>query len=54
MTKDLLCCISFGNWRSNNEPVSSSFTIKQRHNEVILTCKYCEKTFDRHAVINNM
>ncbi|WP_032114413.1 aspartate carbamoyltransferase regulatory subunit [Candidatus Arsenophonus nilaparvatae] len=39
---------------SNNEPVSSSFTIKQRHNEVILICKYCEKTFDRHAVINNM
>ncbi|MFP3014569.1 MAG: aspartate carbamoyltransferase regulatory subunit [Arsenophonus sp.] len=39
---------------THNEPVSSSFNIKKLYNDVILTCKYCEKTFDRDAVINNI
>ncbi|CAG9429371.1 aspartate carbamoyltransferase regulatory subunit [Providencia alcalifaciens] len=38
---------------SHNEPVSSSFRIKQRVKHVALTCKFCEKEFDRDAVINN-
>ena len=38
---------------SHNEPVSSSFRIKKTEKEVVLTCRFCEKEFDRDAVINN-
>ncbi|VEB75781.1 Aspartate carbamoyltransferase regulatory chain [Providencia rustigianii] len=38
---------------SHNEPVASSFRIKKRENNVALACKFCEKEFDRDAVINN-
>ena len=38
---------------SRNEPVSSSFRVKKIGKEVALTCKFCEKEFDRDAVINN-
>ncbi|MFP3036637.1 MAG: aspartate carbamoyltransferase regulatory subunit [Arsenophonus sp. ER-BJ3-MAG3] len=51
---DVVLICPNSNCISHNEPVNSSFNIKQEHNEVILTCKYCEKIFDRHAVINNM
>ncbi|MGP1930706.1 MAG: aspartate carbamoyltransferase regulatory subunit [Arsenophonus sp. ET-YP4-MAG3] len=51
---DIVLVCPNSNCISHNEPVNSSFNIKQQNNEVILTCKYCEKTFDRHAVINNM
>ncbi|MGG4608330.1 aspartate carbamoyltransferase regulatory subunit [Providencia sp. Me31A] len=38
---------------SHNEPVSSSFRVKKIGKEVALTCQFCEKEFDRDAVINN-
>ncbi len=36
---------------SHNEPVSSSFGVKQRDGKVTLKCKYCEKEFARHVVL---
>ncbi|MFP3019140.1 MAG: aspartate carbamoyltransferase regulatory subunit [Arsenophonus sp.] len=51
---DVVLICPNSNCITHNEPISSSFNVKQQHNEVILTCKYCEKTFDRHAVINNI
>ncbi len=38
---------------SHNEPVSSRFKVKKMADEVVLTCQFCEKEFDRHAVINH-
>ncbi|MDO1752422.1 aspartate carbamoyltransferase regulatory subunit, partial [Escherichia coli] len=38
---------------SHTEPVSSSFKEKKKGEKVALTCKFCEKEFDRDAVINN-
>ncbi|CAJ0993260.1 aspartate carbamoyltransferase regulatory subunit [Pantoea sp. Nvir] len=38
---------------SCNEPVFSSFTVKKRAKEVILTCKYCEKAFAHYVVLSN-
>lgn len=38
---------------SRSEPVTSSFTVKAHENEVLLKCKYCEKEFERQAVLNN-
>ncbi|CDH07398.1 aspartate carbamoyltransferase, regulatory subunit (allosteric regulation) [Xenorhabdus bovienii str. oregonense] len=38
---------------SHNEPVESSFYVIPTANDVIVRCKYCEKEFDRQAVINN-
>nr|WP_314264069.1 aspartate carbamoyltransferase regulatory subunit [uncultured Moellerella sp.] len=38
---------------THNEPVSSRFKVKKIGDEVILSCKFCEKEFDRDAVINN-
>ncbi len=38
---------------SHSEPVTSSFTVKKRHNDVRLKCKYCEKEFAHHAVLAN-
>ncbi|SFN35502.1 aspartate carbamoyltransferase regulatory subunit [Xenorhabdus japonica] len=41
---------------SHNEPVNSSFHItseKDEKDDVVLRCKYCEKEFDRQAVIDN-
>ncbi|WP_340609822.1 aspartate carbamoyltransferase regulatory subunit [Xenorhabdus bharatensis] len=42
-----------GNCISHNEPVESSFHVMETANDVIVRCKYCEKEFDRQAVINN-
>ncbi|KAA1189856.1 aspartate carbamoyltransferase regulatory subunit [Photorhabdus heterorhabditis] len=38
---------------SHNEPVESSFRVKVTSEDVVLTCKYCEKEFDRNVVILN-
>ncbi|MBD2809814.1 aspartate carbamoyltransferase regulatory subunit [Xenorhabdus sp. Vera] len=38
---------------SHNEPVKSSFHVITAEDDVVLRCKYCEKEFDRQAVINN-
>ncbi|MDC9580877.1 aspartate carbamoyltransferase regulatory subunit [Xenorhabdus sp. PR6a] len=38
---------------SHNEPVNSSFCVMSAKDDVMLRCKYCEKEFDRQAVINN-
>ncbi|KAA8999321.1 aspartate carbamoyltransferase regulatory subunit [Affinibrenneria salicis] len=38
---------------SRNEPVPSSFAVKQRGEEVQLKCKYCEKEFERQAVLHH-
>lgn len=37
---------------SRSEPVSSSFSVKQRGDDVQLKCQYCEKEFERQAVLN--
>ncbi|BGI51067.1 MAG: aspartate carbamoyltransferase regulatory subunit [Arsenophonus endosymbiont of Ceratovacuna japonica] len=50
---EVLICPN-SNCISHNEPINSSFIIKRRYNEVILICKYCEKSFDRDVVINNI
>ncbi|MBD2783126.1 aspartate carbamoyltransferase regulatory subunit [Xenorhabdus sp. DI] len=38
---------------SHNEPVNSSFSVMSAKDDVMLRCKYCEKEFDRQAVIDN-
>ncbi|WP_130833731.1 aspartate carbamoyltransferase regulatory subunit [[Erwinia] mediterraneensis] len=38
---------------SRTEPVSSSFAVKARGDEVHLQCKYCEKAFARHVVLGH-
>lgn len=38
---------------SHNEPVNSCFKVK-KNEEITLVCKYCEKAFSRHIVINNI
>ncbi|CDG16205.1 aspartate carbamoyltransferase regulatory subunit [Xenorhabdus doucetiae] len=38
---------------SHNEPVNSSFYVMSAKDDVMLRCKYCEKEFDRQAVIDN-
>ncbi|KEA50837.1 MULTISPECIES: aspartate carbamoyltransferase regulatory subunit [Mangrovibacter] len=38
---------------SHNEPVASSFSVKVRDEAVTLKCKYCEKEFARHVVLND-
>ena len=38
---------------SRSEPVSSSFKVRVRQDEVLLKCKYCEKEFEHHAVMQN-
>ncbi|WP_075182798.1 aspartate carbamoyltransferase regulatory subunit [Pantoea sp. 1.19] len=40
-----------GNCISRSEPVCSSFAVRQRDGEVILTCKYCEKGFAHQVVV---
>ncbi|KAB7898519.1 aspartate carbamoyltransferase regulatory subunit [Rouxiella sp. S1S-2] len=42
-----------GNCISRFEPVTSSFAVKNRHGEVHLQCKYCEKEFEHQVVLNN-
>lgn len=42
-----------GNCISRSEPVFSSFTVKKRDEEVLLTCKYCEKAFAHHVVLGH-
>ncbi|MGL9750567.1 MAG: aspartate carbamoyltransferase regulatory subunit [Symbiopectobacterium sp.] len=36
---------------SCSEPVTSSFSVKQRDGDAPLKCKYCEKEFERQAVL---
>lgn len=50
---DILVCLN-SNCISHNEPVSSSFTVRARREEVLLTCTYCEKEFEHHAVMANI
>ncbi|MDU3717346.1 MAG: aspartate carbamoyltransferase regulatory subunit [Klebsiella michiganensis] len=38
---------------SHAEPVSSSFAVKKRENDIALKCKYCEKEFSHHVVLAN-
>ncbi len=42
-----------GNCISRFEPVTSSFAVKNRQNDVHLQCKYCEKEFEHQVVLNN-
>ncbi len=42
-----------GNCISCSEPVFSSFVVKKRDDEVLLTCKYCEKAFAHHVVLGH-
>ncbi|POW60808.1 aspartate carbamoyltransferase regulatory subunit [Candidatus Pantoea alvi] len=42
-----------GNCISRSEPVFSSFAVKKRDAEVVLTCKYCEKAFAHHVVLGH-
>jgi len=42
-----------GNCISRSEPVFSSFAVKKRDVEVLLTCKYCEKAFAHHVVLGH-
>ncbi|HBZ5914035.1 TPA: aspartate carbamoyltransferase regulatory subunit [Salmonella enterica] len=38
---------------SHAEPVSSSFAVKKRANDIALKCKYCEKEFSHYVVLAN-
>ena len=38
---------------SHAEPVSSSFAVKKRENDIALKCKYCEKEFSHNVVLAN-
>ncbi|CPR14644.1 aspartate carbamoyltransferase regulatory subunit [Brenneria goodwinii] len=49
---DVLTCPN-SNCISRIEPVSSSFSVKLRDDEVQLKCKYCEKEFERQAVLQD-
>lgn len=42
-----------GNCISRSEPVFSSFAVKKRDADVVLTCKYCEKAFAHHVVLGH-
>lgn len=42
-----------GNCISRSEPVFSSFAVKKRDAEVVLTCKYCEKAFAHQVVLGH-
>ena len=42
-----------GNCISRSEPVFSSFAVKKRDAEVLLTCKYCEKAVAHHVVLGH-
>ncbi len=47
--KVLVCPNS--NCISRSEPVNSSFTVKQRAQDISLKCKYCEKEFSHQVVL---
>ena len=38
---------------SHAEPVSSSFAVKKRTDDIALKCKYCEKEFSHYVVLAN-
>ena len=44
---NVLVCISHA------EPVSSSFAVRKRANDIALKCKYCEKEFSHNVVLAN-
>ncbi|MBN7190666.1 aspartate carbamoyltransferase regulatory subunit [Proteus mirabilis] len=50
LLEDVVPCPN-SNCISHNEPVQSSFRVKKFASDVVLTCRYCEKEFERHAVI---
>ncbi len=35
---------------THNEPVQSSFTLKERNQDIQMKCKYCEKSFSKDIV----
>ena len=41
------------NYISHAEPVSSSFAVRKRANDIALKCKYCEKEFSHNVVLAN-
>ena len=47
---EVLSCPN-SNCISRSEPVHSSFSVRARDGEVLLKCKYCEKEFEHHAVM---
>ncbi len=38
---------------THNEPVDSSFRVFEKHDEIRLKCKYCEKVFSRDVMTEN-
>ncbi len=38
---------------THNEPVDSSFRVFEKHHEIRLKCKYCEKVFSRDVMTEN-
>ncbi|CAK9883757.1 MAG: Aspartate carbamoyltransferase regulatory chain [Candidatus Erwinia impunctatus] len=36
---------------SRSEPIYSSFAVKKRHDNLTLSCKYCEREFAHHVVL---
>ena len=51
---DLVLDCRHRNCISRSEPVSSSFKVRVRQEEVVLKWKYCEKEFEQHAVRQGM
>lgn len=50
----VLICLN-SNCISRSEPVTSGFTVKVRNQQVVyLHCKYCEKEFKHHAMIQRL
>lgn len=47
---EVLSCPN-SNCISRSEPVHSGFSVRARDGEVLLKCKYCEKEFEHHAVM---
>ena len=50
--EDVLVCPN-SNCISHAEPVSSSFAVKKRADDIALKCKYCEKEFSHYVVLAN-
>jgi len=50
--ENVLVCPN-SNCISHAEPVSSSFSVKKRADDIALKCKYCEKEFSHTAVLAN-
>lgn len=46
---DVFNCAN-SNCITHNEPVSTSFTVIEKHDDIRLKCKYCEKSFSREIM----